>query len=569
MNAKVVLMRKISFALFMLLISQSLFSQTEINLDGRESYIDKATNQFSLEKWEEGKRTIDKGLKIYKLDSDLRMLAGKYYHHKGQNDKARYELIKALQINPDNVDAKQILVNVELETKRYSSAICYVNELLEVNPYWRGLWRKKIQLYRLQGNEIEANRLQLRINQVYPEDTILKRDYLYAIELDAAAKRKSGDIDGAIELSKKLLKENPKEVDKYILIANDYLKAGNLNAALTYINRGLNSFPNNSELINKKAGILAEQKKYDELLPFLEKKGYTQQYGYYLLEAARYSKNQETHILYGKVFIENPGNEEAFENIYNYTITAQQYNEALRLINLQRSVNGESKNLYIKELNTYSLMGNETKSAALTRRLFERYPNDYDVQNAYVNVILDDAKSKMVEKRYAEAIDDWYKIIQYGDEDLVYVARNSIFNAHLELGEYLDALNALNELIAIDNTNNDLYLKRADLYHKQKDFNMALTSYEKVLEQSNSNQKLRYISGYSNMATLIIKELVGVFRYNEALSYTERWLEQDPKNLLALRYAINLSYQTNNIEKAFVYADKGNELYPENKSHES
>jgi len=563
MNTIISCIRNISFILIILFTYQISFAQTEINLDERDSYIEKTMSQFDLGKWEEGKKTIDLGLKKYPFDSDLKMLSGKYHHHKGQNEKARYDLVKALQINPDNVDAKQILVNVELETKRYSSAICYVNELLEVNPYWRGLWRKKIQLYKLQGNYIEANRLQERISQIYPDDKEIRNDYIYALELEAAAKRKDGNIDGAIEVSKKLLKENPDKVENYILMSNDYLKAGDLNTALSYIDRGLNTFPNNSELINKKAGILAEQKKYDELLPFLQKKGYSQQYSYYLMEAARYAKNQETHILYGKIFEAEPGNEEAFENVFNYNLSAGQYGEALRLIKVQRNATGNTKNLYLKELTTYKLMGNESKSIALTKSLFERYPNDADVQYAYVMVVFEDAKYKMSEKRYAEAIDEWYKVIQYGDDELIYVAQNSIFNAHIELEEYLDALNVLNELIALEPTNNELYLKRADLYYKQNNYNMALTSYENILDKSSGNQKTRYLSGYGNISTLIVKDLIEAYRLNEALQYTERWLEQDPKNKLALRYAINLSYQTNNPEKAYQYADRGNTAYPD------
>ena len=58
-------------------------------------------------------------------------------------DKARYYLVRAVRENPENVTAKQMLVNVEEESGNYSSAICYVNELLEINPYWQGLWRQK------------------------------------------------------------------------------------------------------------------------------------------------------------------------------------------------------------------------------------------------------------------------------------------------------------------------------------------------------------------------------------------------------------------------------------------
>ncbi len=99
-------------------------------------------------------------------------------------DQSRYHLVKAIDDNYNNVNAKHLLVDVEdITEKNYSSAICYVNELLEVNPYWRGLWRRKIELYRKQNNDVEADRLLKRINQIYPNDTILRKDYIYSMEV--------------------------------------------------------------------------------------------------------------------------------------------------------------------------------------------------------------------------------------------------------------------------------------------------------------------------------------------------------------------------------------------------
>ena len=79
------------------------------------------------------------------------MLMGKYWFHEKNYDQSRYHLVKAIDDNYNNVNAKHLLVDVEDITENYSSAICYVNELLEVNPYWRGLWRRKIELYRKQN----------------------------------------------------------------------------------------------------------------------------------------------------------------------------------------------------------------------------------------------------------------------------------------------------------------------------------------------------------------------------------------------------------------------------------
>src|SRR5690554_535851 len=176
--------------LVLCLFFQNLYPQQEIKLDNRGKIIAQIQKEFANENWENGKDTLDKALDKYPNDSDINTLAGKYYHHIGNLDRARFHLLRAINIFNGNVDAKQLMVNVELEAERYSSAICYVNELLEINPYWRGLWRKKIELYNLQGNKIEANRLHERMYHIYPEDADIKADYLYELELEASEKYK-------------------------------------------------------------------------------------------------------------------------------------------------------------------------------------------------------------------------------------------------------------------------------------------------------------------------------------------------------------------------------------------
>lgn len=164
-----------------LLITSSIGTNNDPLLP--EDYAKIVQEHFANEEWEEGKTLLEEGLGRYPKVSDLQWLMGKYWHHKKDYDQARYHLIKAIEDNYNNVNAKQLLVDVEENTQNYSSAICYVNELLEVNPYWRGLWRRKIDLYRKQGNDVEADRLLKRINQIYPNDTILRKDYIYSMEL--------------------------------------------------------------------------------------------------------------------------------------------------------------------------------------------------------------------------------------------------------------------------------------------------------------------------------------------------------------------------------------------------
>lgn len=558
--------------IFLLLVCQNLSSQTVLTPDDRQDYAVQASALFKNGEWEEGKKVVDEGLEKHPKDSDLNMLSGKYYHHYKQYDKARYDLLKALKQYPGNVDAKHILVNVETDSKRYSSAICYVNELLEINPYWRGLWRKKIAIYELQGNDVEANRLRKRIMQIFPEDGQLQDDFLYNTEMQANASIKSGNIDQAIALSKELVNQIDENPEYYILLINNYIKAGDQYSAQAYTERGLNKFPGNLSLIDKKTGLLAQQNRYDELLGFLQyqiKLGNSQelknQYNYYLLQAARDARNKEPTTLYGKVLEQNLGNEEAFEYVFIDLVDTHQYEEALGLLDKHRSVRGSSKKLSLMELMVYNRMGNTSRSNALAKQLFLRYPEDSDLRINYAVIMLNEAKDKMAEERYREAITDWEKVSRYGDSEMKNIAQTAIFNAYMAMGssEYSNAQNTLDNMIELDPTNLNLYVKRADLYRRQKQYRAATSTYESALKMVDEDEKKRYIGGYSDMLTQIVKELNDQFRYKESMEYVKGWIAQDPNNLQALKYAVNLSYQTKNIAEMKRYAQIGNEAFPD------
>ena len=549
-------------------------ASAQVRISDRDDYAKQAQNQFENANWEGGKETLDAGLQKYPKNSDLKMLLGKYYHHHKQYDKARYELKKSLEQNPNNVEAKQVLINVETESGRYSSAICYINELLEINPYWKGLWLKKIELYTYQGNIVEANRLSKRINQIYPythEDNELREGLFYNMEIDARQKRNEGKFDEAISIRKDLVQQQPGNANYYLNLINDYLKAGDQNNAMIYIDRGINHFPGDMAFINKKAGLLAEQKRYNELLAFLQQQmrqnnspALRQQYNYYLSEAARTAKESDPTVLYGKIFENSPGNEEAFSYVFNHLLTNQQYEEALEVLRKHEKARGKSKELSMKELMVYNRMGATGHASTLTKSLFAQYPDDYDLREAYVRVMMNEAKAKMVEENYSGAINDFNQVRLYDYEgEMGQIAQSSIYNAYMAIGDYNNALNTLNYIIEMHPENPELYIKRADIYMKQKRYPPALTAYEIAIEMVDEEKKIQHLEEYSEMYIFIIKELNEQFRYDESMQYVERWLEHDPNNLQALYYAVNLSYARKNHEEMHRYAQRGCEIYSE------
>lgn len=197
-------------------------------------------------------KILREGLRLYPESSELNGLASSYYYQLKDYDNARYFLVRAVKDTPDNVNAKNLLVNVEEETGNYSSAICYVNELLEVTPYWPGLWKRKIGLYRRQGNNIEADRLLKRLVQIYPNDTTIRQDYLDRLEENYLRERKAGDKVAAIEALQELLANDKSQEVYYLDLTNLLLQQGSPESALQVASEGVISFPTSIPLISKK-----------------------------------------------------------------------------------------------------------------------------------------------------------------------------------------------------------------------------------------------------------------------------------------------------------------------------
>src|SRR5574344_91865 len=140
------------FSVASLLIFCVLFISASDDREKTPGYYENTvTAMFKNGNWGGGKKLLDAGEKKYPNVSALNQLMGQYYLVHKQYDKSRFFLIKSIRNDQENTDSRHMLISLEDELHNYSSAICYVNELLEIRPYSKTLWLKKISLYRRQG----------------------------------------------------------------------------------------------------------------------------------------------------------------------------------------------------------------------------------------------------------------------------------------------------------------------------------------------------------------------------------------------------------------------------------
>ena len=566
--------KAISIALLALTLSTSLWGQGKIDDYNIPAYYsDIASDLFEREQWKAGKDVIDKGLRIYPDEATLHMLAGKYWFHQRNYDRSRYHLIKSLDNDYNNVEAKQLLVTVEEITGNYSSAICYVNELLEVNPYWRGLWRRKIDLYYKQGNITEANRLFKRLQQIYPTDQALKDDYFRALEESYFSYRNSNDTRRAFETLVEMVKINPHNEEYQMALVNYYIKIGNLEQAVIQASEALADNPGNLPMLRKKAGILSELGRHNEAIAMVTstmKSNYDSPevqklYRELLSEAARLEHQRDPYILYGMMYERGKSDREALRYLLNTSISRGYDQDALYYISESKKHYGSSnKSILIKEYDLLSRLGREKEATATLERLHAAYPGDYDITYSLCLRKMANAEEMLFREQYKEALPELtFAATANTDADVVTTARLRLLTCHTQLSEF-DRADSLLNLLQSELTEAEITEKRAQLLYKKGETEKALTMYAAAISaQSDSTTRNRLIVSYEEIAIPYIKSMTGQGLYKRAYTATQTLLHISPRNYLGLLYAANLSSQLGDDISFAQYVQRGRELYPD------
>ena len=506
---------------------------------------------FKRGDWNGGKRLLDEGLEHYRYVSTLNELAGYYYLHNKAYDDARYHLVLAVRDNNENVQAKQMLVDVEEKTKNYSSAICYVNELLQVNPYWKSLWRRKIALFRKQGNDVEADRLLKRICQVYPNDPTLKRDLAGRLEEQYLQDRKKGDKSATIASLRALIEQNPRNEEYYLSLSNLLLQQGLRAEAIDIADRGVQNIPGSTALVIKKAGILAEENRYAEAMAFVKqcmKRNRSGRLGSFYnslqLDAARMEASQDPYVLYGKVF-EQSKSDESLNYLLSTAMSRGYYEDALYYIGEARKRKGDTPDLLYKAYVINKRMGNERTANNLLARLYERNPHDVDVADALASLRLDQAQRLMDDGAYADALSMLKFVSEHAaDRETRESAYSRIYACNVELRRYDAAEAALETLHKSFPSRSDYVAKRADLLVHRGRIAQALAFLrDEANKASDEFVRYQYISSYEDIATPYIKNLMANGATRKAYEASRDLLALYPASERGLQYAINTSAQ--------------------------
>ena len=526
-------------------------------------YAEKVSNLFSQHRWAKGKELLDQGMEYYPEEAGLHYLAGRYWWNGKDYDKARYHLVKACQINYHYMDAKTLLVNLEEITGNYSSAICYVNELLEVNPYWKGLWLRKVDLYKKMGNFEEANTLLKRLSQIYPNDASISSDYFDVLETTYQQARQSGDSSAAEDALREIVKMTPNDVDYQLAYANILIQKGKLSDALENLTAAINANPGNVPLVKKATDILMEEGRTVAALTLVRNQMALSRsselenlFRMLQAESARIEYEADVYQTYTRIY-DAEKTLESLQFLLNQSIRRGYYDDALHYINEMRLKKGDAPRWYMMEQDIYTRMGRTESAAHSLNQGFSLYPDDYDLNLAVSRMRLSEAADFMNEEVYARAIPLLEFVRRSSvDPDLRASAIRRLSVCYRETNQPDRAVAMLRERLKTE-PEVPVTMDYAALLVKQGKPEVALQALYSSYADASDSLSLRLLSGaYKETAYTYLKDRLQAGALTGLYDICETILRMDPKDYWGLRYALRTA------DEPLPYALRGIDAYP-------
>lgn len=532
-------------------------------------YESNARDHFRHNRWAEGKQMLDDGWKDYGDLSVMNELMGKYYYHFKSYDKARFYLVRALRDDASNTQAREIIVNVEEETHNYSSAICYINELLERNPYSRGWWRRKINIYRKMGNNEEADRLLVRLNQIYPNDEVVKKDIAFLHEQRMIKQKRAGDIAGQLESLQSLVATFPTNPDYYLPLCNMLLQTGRNNEAAEVAGRGA-KLTGSVTLMKKRAAILTEQGMYTEAINYLKEcmrahhiPSLQKEIDEIERTAAVNAQMNDPYTSMARVYAKQH-TEDALNYLLSTSMSRGYYEDALMYIKEAKKRKGNTHKLLYMEFVVNRRLGNKSQAMSLLNRLYEMNPKDEDVRGYLSEMRFDAAKDEMLNGLYEEAIPELEFVEANAVEpEMRRGAMMRLYNCYLEMKQYAKASTVLDKLK--DKYNYDHYvLQKAALYKAEGRIEAALSlladAYEKETDVKMS-QLIAY--QYEEYALPYVKDMIQRGMIRSANKVVKNALLVCPTSNELLHQAITTSDILGNKADYADMVEAGRNKYPD------
>jgi YaiO family outer membrane protein len=193
----------------------------------------------------------------------LKLASGRDYLSQQQYDLALAEFDKVLQTDARDTTAMDLMANTYINQKDYPHALDVLDKALTAYPGNSRFLLKKSSILAQTGQYDEAAAIASQLLSQHPGNQQYTANL---VDLRLTAGRlllQSEEYDMAAGQFRAVLAESPGNLDALNYLINLESAVGQPDSALYYADQALRYYPDNKDLLLKKAGVLTEMKQYD------------------------------------------------------------------------------------------------------------------------------------------------------------------------------------------------------------------------------------------------------------------------------------------------------------------
>jgi YaiO family outer membrane protein len=194
----------------------------------------------------------------------LKIASGRDYLAQQQYDLALAEFSKALQADPADTTALDMMANTYITQKDPTRALQILDKAIAANPDNVRFLIKKSSVLTDMGQYDEAAEIARQLLDKYPSDGKFSANLIDLHLTSGRMLMQSEEYDLAAGQFRAVIAQSPNNLDALNYLINLETVVDQPDSALLYANQALQYYPDNKELLLKKAGILTDMKRYDE-----------------------------------------------------------------------------------------------------------------------------------------------------------------------------------------------------------------------------------------------------------------------------------------------------------------
>ena len=537
-------------------------------LASSDNLYQEAKREIELKHYAKAVTICNTALEISPKNLDLHLLLGRAFSLVGKLDSARIELNYVIERNPKYRDAYIYLVNMEAVACNYLQALEYADMGLKQFPNDRDLLLKKLDVYNKQGDWIESNRLADYLFDRYSSDPFIRSVYLdYKLTIARQYSHK-GYIEIARRAYESVLEQDPLNKEALQALYNLDVRSGNYQSSLSSTNRALQANPNSYEFLMKKVGILDAMSRYVEAIEVIEKleKLYptdaeVRKIGSYMrMQAARYYMNTDPYMQFQAVLDKEPGNRDALNYVINIANSRGLFQDALNWTNVGLRKNPGDKDLLNKKLGILTSMKSYGQASNLAENVYRQNPTPENKDN-FVELRLLSSHNYMIDQEYDSAIENLNSVLKYEKSNTQ--ATSMLINAYINQKRYDDALRTIDNALTYNPGNEGLLYKKAATLETYQHYAEAAQISKDLLKKY--PEKRNYLLSFVEQSLAAGRQSLAYDDYSSTTTILKEVLEQQPDNLDALNYLINIETAFKQYDSAIAYTDQALRYYPDSK----